>query len=51
MLPSFWVVGAAQRLANLGLLDEVPIGIAMDKNEEWIELDKTRHFLLRMTLR
>ena len=29
----FWVVGAAQRLANLGLLDEVPIGIAMDKND------------------
>ena len=41
----FWVVGAAQRLANLGLLDAVPIGIAMEKNDEWIELDKTRQFL------
>jgi len=41
----FWVVGAAQRLANLGLLDEVPCGIPIEKNDEWVELDKTRHFL------
>lgn len=41
----FWVVGAAQRLANLGLFDETPMGIPLSKNQEWVELDKIRRFL------
>lgn len=41
----FWVVGAAQRLANLGLYDEVPMGIPLNKNQEWVEIDKIRRFL------
>jgi hypothetical protein len=41
-----WVVGAFERLATLGLIEEVPLGVSADSVELFVELDEIRNQLI-----
>lgn len=41
----FWVVGALERLATLGMLEEPPLKVSQDAIDNFISLDEVRDYL------
>jgi hypothetical protein len=43
----FWVVGALERLATLGMLEEPPLKVSQDAIDAFISLDEVRDYLFQ----